>query len=402
METNNRVIDSGYIKYNKEGEEEIIPIPYNIHNKLITSNEVINILQKLDVSVGKINDLKVIQQSFVHKSYLEKNIIPENILKKAKKELGNPGNLLELQDKSYERLEYLGDRIIKLCITKYLFLRYPNDDEGFMTKLQTKIEDKRNLAAMSKHLGLDKYFIISRQIEKKYGRNLEKIHEDVFEAFMGALYMSNGFEPCLLFIINLLETLIDYADKLYCDNNYKDALLRYYHKQEYSYPKYEVIYYEGPPHDRIYLIGVLKHNNSKEDSIEDRFVGYGIGNSKKIAEQRSAKMSLIIFELLNDDQYNNNDIYYPDWNGIKNKLTRNKDNSLDLNKITKDQSILVQRANKKKNSKSTENDITKEFKSNKNSESTENDITKEFKSNKNSESNESDISDLEGDELDLI
>ena len=181
---------------------------------------------------------------------------------------------------------------------------------------------------------------------------------------MGALYLSNGFEPCMLFIINLLETLIDYADKLYCDNNYKDACFRYYHKQEYSYPKYEVIYYEGPPHDRIYLIGVLKHNVSKDDSIEDKFVGFGIGNSKKIAEQRSAKMALIIFGLLNEDQYNKDDIYYPDWAGIKNKLIDNRDNNLDFNEISKDQSILI-------NSKKEETDLEPE-------------------------------SDLEGDELDII
>ncbi len=341
MKSYSRVIDTGYIRIDDNGEEEIIPIPYNNNNKLIKVQDIINILKKLDVVVDKINDITSLQQAFVHKSYIQKNNIPEKILTKAKKELGNPERLLELQPKSYERLEYLGDRIIKLCITKYLFLRYPNDDEGFMTKLQTKIEDKRNLAAMSKHLGLDKYFIISRQIEMKYGRNLEKIHEDVFEAFMGALYLSNGFEPCLLFIINLLETLIDYAQKLYCDNNYKDALLRYYHKQDFTYPKYEVIYYEGPPHDRIYLIGVLKNDTTKNDSIEDKFVGFGIGNSKKIAEQRSAKMALISFNLLNDDQYNNNDVYYPDWRNIKLKLIEKDKNSIDLNEITKDKSILI-------------------------------------------------------------
>lgn len=348
--TSNKIIDTGYIRLDDNGEEEIIPIPYNTNNRLIEVNDVKNILSKLDVVVDKINNIKVIQQSFVHKSYVDKNIIPNSVLKQAKNELGNPPNLLELQPKSYERLEYLGDRIIKLCVTKYLFLRYPNDDEGFMTKLQTKIEDKRNLAAMSKHIGLDKFFIISRQIEGKYGRNLEKIHEDVFEAFMGAFYLSNGFEPCMLFIINLLETLIDYADKLYCDNNYKDALLRHYHKMEYSYPKYEVIYYEGPPHDRIYLIGVLKHDANKMESIEDKFVGFGIGNSKKIAEQRSAKMALIIFGLLNDDQYSNDDIYYPDWYNIKDKLEDNMNNKLDFNEITKDESILIKKQSRKNSS----------------------------------------------------
>ena len=75
-------------------------------------------------------------------------------------------------------------------------------------------------------------FIISKQIELQNGRNMEKIHEDVFEAFMGALFLSNGFEPSCLLILNLLETMIDYSDKLYRDNNYKDQLIRLYHQKK--------------------------------------------------------------------------------------------------------------------------------------------------------------------------
>lgn len=323
------LINEGYIIKKNDDSEEIIPIPYNTNNILIEKQDIISILNKLEVGVDDINKVNLFQKAFTHKSYLKKDIIPEKILKKAKAELGNPKNLLELRDESYERLEYLGDRVIKLIVTKYLFLRYPHEDEGFMTKLQTKIEDKRNLAAMSKELGFDKYFIISRQIESKYGRNLEKIHEDIFEAFMGALYLSNGYEPCLLLLVNLLETMIDYSEKLYCDNNYKDIILRHYHKQQWKYPKYEVIYHEGPPHDRIYLMGVLKDDINSENCMEEKYIGFGVGNSKKIGEQKAAKMALIIFGLLNDDQYNQSDIYYPDWNIIKMKLENGDDEESD-------------------------------------------------------------------------
>ena len=82
------------------------------------------------------------------------------------------------------------------------------------------------------------------------GRNVERIHEDVFEAFIGALFLSNGFEPCCLLIVNLLETLIDYGEKLYCDNNYKDILLRHHHTKEWIHPKYEKLYTD----ERIKLI----------------------------------------------------------------------------------------------------------------------------------------------------
>ena len=200
----------------------------------------------------------------------------------------------------------------------YLFYRYPDEDEGFMTRLQTKIEDKTNLAVMSKKIGLGKYFIISQQIESLNGRNLDKIHEDVFEAFLGALFLSNGFEPCCLLLVNLLETLIDYSDKLYRDNNYKDILLRYYHKQKWIYPKYHMIYQEGPPHKRNYIMGVEKGSEEplNGDSDREKCIGFGLGSSKKEGQQNAAKMALILYGYLKDDQFENSDIFYPDWDKI--------------------------------------------------------------------------------------
>ena len=170
---------------------------------------------------------------------------------------------------------------------------------------------------MSKQIGLSKYFIISKQIEQLNGRNLEKIHEDIFEAFMGAMFLSNGLEPCVLLLLNLLETLIDYSDKLYRDNNYKDKLLRHHHKEKWKFPKYVLIYYEGPAHKRKYIMGVEKQDVDENTKLQDRCISFGKGNSKKEGEQNAAKMALIIYGLLKNDQYQNSDIYYPPWDLIK-------------------------------------------------------------------------------------
>jgi dsRNA-specific ribonuclease len=322
-------INEGIKVINSLGEEEIIQIPYNINNIFVTENDLIKLLNNYNITVEKINNIEIFKQAFTHKSYCKKSFFTDDILNNAKKELNNPPELIELRDKSYETLETLGDSVLKQIITFYLFHRYPNENEGFITRLKTKLEDKNNLALMSKEIGLGKYFIISKHIELTNGRNLERLHEDIFEAFIGALFISNGFMPVTLLIINLLETIIDYSQKLYCDNNYKDILLRYHHSKEWPHPKYDIIHHEGPAHKRKYLIGLYKHNfnNSEYINKKDKYIGYGIANSHKLGEQNASKMALIIFGVLKEDQYSQADLYYPDWNKIEKGLDNILDNS---------------------------------------------------------------------------
>ncbi len=318
METKTNYINEGFVVKNPDGDDEIIHIPYNLNNVLVNETDIIQILAQYNVKIDKINKIEYFRQAFTHKSYCKKDIYPQHILNAARNELGNPSELLDLFDKSYERLEYFGDRVLKVIVSMYLFHRYPRQDEGFMTRLQTKIEDKKNLSIMSKEIGLNKFFIISKQIESMNGRNLEKIHEDVFESFIGALFLSNGFEPCMFLIVNLLETLIDYSEKLYCDNNYKDQLLRIHHKNQWKFPQYVTIHFEGPPHKRKYIMGVERHDVQPDDPIEKRCISFGIGVSKKEGEQNAAKMALAIYGILNQDQYSQSDIYYPPWDKIAN------------------------------------------------------------------------------------
>jgi ribonuclease-3 len=311
-------ITDGFIIKNLEGDDEIIHIPYNLNNILVKDSDIIEILSRCGVTINEINHIEYFRQAFTHKSYCKKDIYPQHILEDAKRELEDTSGLLELMDVSYERLEFFGDRVLKLIVSMYLFHRYPKQDEGFMTRLQTKIEDKKNLAIMSKEIGLNRFFIISKQIELMNGRSLEKIHEDVFESFIGALFLSNGFEPCMFLIVNLLETLIDYSEKLYCDNNYKDQLLRIHHQNKWKFPQYVTIHFEGPPHKRKYIMGVERHDIESDCPIEKRCISFGIGTSKKEGEQNAAKMALIIHGILKQDQYSQLDIYYPSWDKIKN------------------------------------------------------------------------------------
>lgn len=328
-------INDGFITKNSEGEDEIMHIPYNLNNILISETDIIQILAKYNVNINKINHIEYFRQAFTHKSYCKKDNQPQHILDAAKLELGNPSDLLELMDKCYDRIEYFGDRVLKLIVSMYLFHRYPKQDEGFMTRLQTKLEDKKNLAIMSKEIGLNKFFIISKQIEMMNGRNLDKIHEDVFESFIGALFLSNGFEPCMFLIINLLETLIDYSEKLYCDNNYKDQLLRVHHQKQWKFPQYITIHFEGPHHKRKYIMGVERHDVEPDCPIEKRCISFGVGSSKKEGEQVAAKMALIIHGILKQDQYSQLDIYYPPWD----KISKYDGETMIINQDSKDNII---------------------------------------------------------------
>lgn len=341
MNSELQVPKDGLVIHKDDGTEEVILVPYNEVNFLATEEDILGILSNNNVELDKINNIKHFHEAFTHKSYLKKDLFSDSDLdKQAKDIIGNPDNLLELRDKSYERLEYLGDRVIKLSISHYLFTRYNDQDEGFMTRLQTKIENKKSLAELAKEVGLDRFFIISRQIEQIGGRVSDKILEDCFESFLGALYLDSGFEVCFRLVVNILETLIDYGEKLYKDCNYKDILLRYYHQNKWGHPKYFEVHHEGPPHKRKYIMAVQKHDVEDYVDMEERAFGFGEGNSKRDGEQKAAKMCLIKFGLLNEDQYTEEDMLEVDFSALnKNESDDKSTNIIDTsesNSLEKD------------------------------------------------------------------
>lgn len=277
----------------KKINNDTIILPFNNRNKLITKYDIHTILKKYEVDID-VNNIKLYQRSLTHRSYLLRPGL-ENI----------ETSTVHLQDKSNERLEFLGDTVIKLIISKYLFERYPDEDEGFMTRLKIKIENGKSLSNLAKIIGIDDFVLISQQIENNAGRSSIKILEDSFESFIGALLLDTNYEICDKFIRNILETEIDYALLLYKDTNYKDQLLQFYHKNNWSHPIYELLSESGPSNRKLFTM-IVKNNDGKQ-------VGIGVATSKKNAEQKASQQALIHFKQLNDDQIydeeENADIY---------------------------------------------------------------------------------------------
>jgi ribonuclease III len=290
---------------NSDNEESDVTIinPYNFNNKMISTKDITNILSKFDIHLEP-NNLDLYQNSFIHKSYTKKD--PNNYPNEV--EIAErPEGAIELFDYDNERLEFLGDSVLSAITAKYLYERYSDQNEGFLTRMRTKLVNGTTLGKFAKGLNFGELVIISRHVEDKCdGRNSENILEDVFEAFFGALFLdfneivpedSNsifenfysgiGFQVCEQLFVNLIEDTIDFTDLILNDTNYKDQLLRYF-QQEFGHPpKYKGIMVEGVSKDRVFTVGVL-------DS-DGEVIIQGSGKSKKKAEQDASKNALIHF-----------------------------------------------------------------------------------------------------------
>ncbi len=310
----------------KEIEEKKIN-PYNFNNRFIKKNEIENILRRYGI-FQTVNDLSLYQQAFTHDSY-SWNHTKEIMERDEVKIVDKPEGALEIQDMSYQRLEFLGDRVVNLIIAFYLFERYPKQNEGFMTKIYSKIVDSKGLAKLARKVNFGQYILFSRHLdEKNNARNKDKYLEDCFEAFIGALFydfasklnasgyvtvadfiIGPGFQICQKFLVNLIEdeeTGIDFAELIGKDRNYKQKINTYFQnyglKGKYIIDKNENIYVldEGeivfgsdsdePPNnysyqDRIWWV-TLKDNN-------DKIYSSAYAREKQQAEQKAAYNALV-------------------------------------------------------------------------------------------------------------
>lgn len=241
--------------------------PYNFNNRFIKKAEIENILRRYGI-FQTINNLDLYQRAFTHDSYcwyhVEKNMARDSV-----GIVDKPEGAIELQTNSYQRLEFLGDRVVNLIIAHYLFQRYPNQSEGFMTKIYSKIVCQKGLARLARKLNFGQFILISRHLdEKKNGREKDAYLEDCFEAFIGALFtdfekktnglgyvtsvdftIGPGFQICQKFIVNLIEdeeTGIDFVELISKDGNYKQIINSYFRtfnqKGKYVIIRNEFIY----------------------------------------------------------------------------------------------------------------------------------------------------------------
>lgn len=279
----------------------------NEKNVLITESYIEHTLLKYGIK-HKVNNLENFRKAMIHTSYLlrDDEYWKQQRSKLTNKELdpiSDPSKAIPLMTQSYERLEFLGDSVIHLVLAEYFYKRYENEDEGFMTKLRTKIENGDALAHLSKAINLNKYILLSRYIEKNGGRyNNQSILEDAFEAFIGALLLDSDFTVCKNFLIKLIEDEIDFAQILHKETNFKDMLLQYFHQRKWVDPVYDVLDISGPDHKKNYTMYVKRKTCATDDG---EIVGMGVGLSKKKGEQAAARQALIDFGSLKEEESDN-------------------------------------------------------------------------------------------------
>ena len=224
--------------------------------------------------------------------YYRRALVHKSIQRNVRKHKSNGSNekVLDYLTMSNERLEFLGDSVLGLIVSNYLFDKYPTKDEGFMTRTKTKLVCGKNCAKLAKVLDLGSHILMSKNVQKtcslggdQQSTSNVKLLEDAFEAFIGAIYKDLGFKFAQAFVYRLIEENLDINDMLE-DNNYKDILLRYCQSEGHPLPEYVTVKEEGPPHERLFTISV---------TVDSKIWGTGIpGTSKKEAEQSAAKCAI--------------------------------------------------------------------------------------------------------------
>ena len=213
----------------------------------------INYLKLQNSIKVKFKNINLLKKSLTHKSY-------------------DPVN-------NYEKLEFLGDRVLGLAISKKLIDLYPDEKEGILDKKLASLVNKNRCLEVAKNIGLEKFILIGNKSNKSKIEN--KILSDCIEALIGAIYYDKGFEASEKFILNMWKSFINSSDVSIVDS--KTKLQEYSLKKFKSLPIYKLVSSSGPKHKPKFIISVKLKNTKLFE---------GSGNSKKKAEQSAAKILL--------------------------------------------------------------------------------------------------------------
>ncbi|NME81749.1 ribonuclease III [Clostridium sp. SM-530-WT-3G] len=198
----------------------------------------------------------------------------------------------QFKDAEYnERLEFLGDAVLQLCITEYLFNNYKNKSEGELTKIRSLIVCENSLFEIAKKLKLGQYIRMSKGEELTGGRERTSIQADAVEAIIAAVYLDKGIGFVRDFILLHFEDIIKKAINNEIVLDFKTKLQEFLQKDGEVLIHYELIKHEGPPHRRKFFTNVV---------IDNKVMGEGCGYSKKEAEQNAAKEALIKLDGINE------------------------------------------------------------------------------------------------------
>jgi ribonuclease III len=275
--------------------------PFNKNNVMITENKVQNILKKYGI-YHNIGNLSLYQVGMVHKSYTIP-YINEVCSRDNVKVVPNPDGCVLLQNESYDRLEFLGDAVIENIVVSYLYTRYPDQPESFLSFMKVNLVNRIMLGHLTKVLGLDEYLIISRTLDDvNKAREEDKILCDVFEGFIGALYCDfnsingQGYQYAEKFMITLLEderSKVDFTELILNDTNFKEKIIRYNRNFNKFVPIFDMFSIEGDNEGNEKKVTIhIVHPKTSE------ILGIGTGNTKKKAEQSASRNGLIKLGLL--------------------------------------------------------------------------------------------------------
>jgi len=213
----------------------------------------------------KIKDQAIFKNAFIHKS--------------AVRDTGCSSN---------ERLEFIGDSVLNLIIAKYLYEKYPNENEGFLTRVRTQIVSGASLSKISAKLGLQSFIVMNAKAMNNEWNTNPRILEDAMESLIGAIFLDSDLKTATKFVVNIVnENMND--DSLVQDTNYKDMLMKLMQSKSQSSPVYFLRTENGPDHNKIFTIQI---------TVDGKVLGEGYEKNKKKAEQSAARRVLRSFSLI--------------------------------------------------------------------------------------------------------
>jgi len=219
------------------------------------------LLEELEskVSVSFLNK-NLLNQSLTHSSYGNENSRPDN-----------------------ERLEFLGDAVLKLVTSEYLYNKFPQHAEGDLTKIRAAVISDETLAKVGKKYEIGDYLLLSANEKKSGGQKRKSNVANAIEALIGAIYLDNGLGKSRDLIIEFLRDEVEMVSSAGYIRDFKSALQEYTQKRKWDLPHYRVIKESGPKHRRVFWMEV---------KIKGQRCGVGRGANKKEAEQKAAALAL--------------------------------------------------------------------------------------------------------------
>lgn len=287
-------------------EEQTLYNPYNPKNKQVTQVSVQNILERFNV-LHCINDCGIFERAFVHRSYVEPQKINDGVVLAPR-----PPDCLELKSHSNERLEFLGDGILENITKFYLYKRFPHQDEGFMTEKKIALVKNDHIGKLAYKIGLNEWYIMSKNAEEKKTRNNFKKLGCLFEAFLGALFLDAnnivlddqsgyfenylgcgiGFQVCQIFVESIYEQVVDWNELLESDDNFKNIFQVMVQKEFKTTPEYYVLNIDD---EQRYTMGVYLCLNGLNIHSADVKDAEHFDNIKSFQQIRDGGHSFIYF-----------------------------------------------------------------------------------------------------------